>query len=53
MSFHGNNNGRRKMEKSNNLDSSLISINYVGIDFLFLMKIALSRIKVCRRVRFC
>jgi len=53
MSFHRNSFGRMEMEKSNNLDSNLISINYVGINFLFFMKIALSRIKVCRCARFC
>jgi len=53
MSFYRNSFGCMKMNKSNISDSNLISINYVGIDFLFFIKTALFRIKVCRHVRFC
>jgi len=53
MSFHKNSFDRMDLQKPHISDSDLISINYVGIDSLFFMKIALFGINSCRCVRFC
>lgn len=53
MSFHRIDFKRMNLEESNISDSDLMSINCVGNDSLLFIKIALFRIKSCRRVRFC
>jgi len=53
MSFHENKLKRRKLGKSNISGFDSMSTNCVGFIFLLSIKIALFRIKSCRRVRFC